>query len=574
MTPAMCRKVQRAIARDGAEPESVAVMAHHLRGCAECRTAESTRARVRASLLALDDVLDDLTRARVLARVLERQRRYAGGAPSSATEATTKIRVGWTLAISAMMVLAAVAALRTRGAGVARPVGSFALEPYAVHGTGAAGPSRLDRGGLDRVELPAHASMRARLGPHADFVLVGPLELAIPGGASDRRATVELRRGTLIGDFDGSSGGSLRIVTADATVDIVGTRFLVETSSERTRVAVEHGRVRVESGGRVRLVGALQEWLTDGPGVGPLDATAAALFERARRGELEELGASVDPAAPIAPAEPRASVAAARTEAQAGPGRHVLKRARTIAPAPARNVAFRVEAAPADAGALPASSASLSSPRRELSGAGTGDQAPAVTPASPVAATAVDPPPAVAPAAPVPSRAPASEEQPRETASSLYRRAEEALRRRDDDEGKKLLDQLVRSFPSGPTTDSARYELALMAERAGQRAEALAQTREILRTGGHGPFVEPAQFLRCRIYLVEDRGAAAACLTRFVGAFPRSPHDEAALRSLIELARQSGHCDDVGRFAQAYLQRHPTAPFAAEATRARSACAR
>jgi outer membrane protein assembly factor BamD (BamD/ComL family) len=159
-----------------------------------------------------------------------------------------------------------------------------------------------------------------------------------------------------------------------------------------------------------------------------------------------------------------------------------------------------------------------------------------------------------------------------ETASSLYRRAETALRRGDDIAAKQLLDQLVRAFPSEPLTDSARYELALMAEKAGNAAEVRAQTREILRSGVQGPFVDPARFLRCRITLAEDRKAATLCLTRFVSDFPQSPHDEVALRALIDLAREGGRCADVKQFAETYLQRHPHGRFAADAERARSHC--
>jgi len=197
--------------------------------------------------------------------------------------------------------------------------------------------------------------------------------------------------------------------------------------------------------------------------------------------------------------------------------------------------------------------------------------APSVAPAE---AAAKAPPPA-APAA-APSAAP--ETRPGETASSLYRRAEAALRQGDRIAGKKLLDQLVRAFPDQPATDSARYELAVMAERDGQSSEALARTREILRPGAQGPFVEPAEFLRCRVHLAQhgdpERRAALACLTGFVRDYPGSPHDEVALRALIELSREQGQCGEARRFAEAYLQRHPGGPFAADAGRVRSQCGR
>ena len=564
MTAATCREVQGAIARDGASPELGAATARHLRDCAACSALDGARARIREGILAADDQLDDLTRARVLARLLEERR------PRRATAAPARGRwawLGWTVAFAAGLVLAVTGVLHSR-----RPAGAppFALEPYAVHGRAAS--STPSGGGLDRVELPARASMRARLGPAADFVLVGPLQLAVRDG-QDTRAAVELRRGTLVGDFDGSTGRQLRIVTADATVDVVGTRFLVEASAQRTRVSVEHGRVRVESHGQVRFVGARQEWSTDQPDVASLGAARASLFERAARGNLEELAPEAAPAAPPPVSGAPRPAAAAATPA-VGESRRATKRRRTEPSSErARTVAVREEpfqAAPV-AAARATEAVEPASPRAPIARPAVDGTAAVAPPAT--ASSLATPLPSVAPAPPAPAPTPvAPAPKPRETPSSLYRRAEAALRQGDDAAGKKLLDQLVDAFPDQPATDSARYELAVMAEKAGQSGEALAQTREILRPGAHGPFVEPAQFLRCRVYLAQDRGAAAACLTRFVRDFPGSPHDEVALRALIDLSREGGRCDEARRFAEAYLQRHPSGRFGGEANRVRSHC--
>jgi hypothetical protein len=120
--------------------------------------------------------------------------------------------------------------------------------------------------------------------------------------------------------------------------------------------------------------------------------------------------------------------------------------------------------------------------------------------------------------------------------------------------------------------DSARFELALLANGNGDRREALAQIRAILGRGTGGALVEPARFLRCRVYLQEDRDAAQTCLMRFVQDYPRSPHDDVALRSLIELARAKGQCSEAAKLAEMYLQRHSKGSFADEAARVRSHC--
>src|SRR3569623_1939046 len=246
MTAATCREVQGSSARDDDAPEVSAETARHLRGCADCRAQEQARSRIRQGILRADDQMDDLTRARVLGRLLQDRQEQRRQAHTKRGQAGARMWLGWTLAFSAVLVFAVLGVLRARRPAAFTPV---ALLPYAVHGD--ASSNAPSSGGLDRVELPAHASMRARLGPAADFVLLGPLRLAVRDGDATR-AAVELRQGTLVGDIDGSTGRRLRIVTADATVDIVGTRFLVAASGEHTRVSVEHGRVRVESHGQVR----------------------------------------------------------------------------------------------------------------------------------------------------------------------------------------------------------------------------------------------------------------------------------------------------------------------------------
>ena len=584
MTSAMCRQVQEAIARDGASPELIAARSRHLRDCADCRALEHARSRVRDGILAGRDELDDLTRARVLARLLESRPLESATGRSARGP---RVWLGWTLAFSAVLVLLVTGVLHFRKAGEAgapAPFPAVALEPYAVHGNAGPGSPAPSSGGLDRVELPPHASMRARLGRAADFVLLGPLELAVREG-DERRAQVELRRGTLVGDFDGSMGGHLRIVTVDATVDVVGTRFLVEASTERTRVSVDHGRVRVESHGQVRFVGAQQEWTTDRSDVESLDAARAALFQRASHGKLEELAPEAAPAGSPPAAGMAPPVAGPVTVAVTGirggsTKRHRAdgrggSRADSSSAVGAGDVAVRTDAAGRDPEVAVRGAT-------ERGGTQSADRpAPTAAVAASPAGASVVPPPSVAPSAPATREAPvaspapgALEPGPRETAASLYRRAEVALRQGDDDTGRALLDQLVHTFPEQAVTDSARYELAVMAEKAGRSGEALAQTSEILRPGAQGPFVEPARFLRCRVHLAQDRTAAAACLTRFVRDFPASPHDEVALRALIDLSRQSGRCDDAKHFAATYLQRHPTGPFSGEANRARSQCGR
>jgi TolA-binding protein len=200
--------------------------------------------------------------------------------------------------------------------------------------------------------------------------------------------------------------------------------------------------------------------------------------------------------------------------------------------------------------------------------------ATAPIPTAPVqgAAPAVAPSPVPAPPPASPVAVPAPPAAARASVSFLYKKPRRPLKRGDAAAGRQRLEAVVRTFPRDAMADSARFELALLAHENGDQREALAQIRDILGHGTSGPFVEPARFLRCRVYLKEDRDAAETCLARFVRAFPRSAHDEVAVRALIDLSRARGQCSKAAQLAETYLQRHPKGPFAAEAARVRPQC--
>jgi len=441
--------------------------------------------------------------------------------------------------------------------------------------------------------------MRARLGPWTDLTLLGPLELVVRDNHK-QRVELELARGSLVGDFDGSGGQGLRIFTTDATVDIVGTRFLVEATSTNTRVSVEHGRVRVESRGRVQMVDGGTSWSTDGNELEPLPNDVLRIFARSAHGGLPDTAtdepepsatdtkAASTPPTPVQPPSAKlgATRAGARTAAPRGapPGKTAH-----LHPAPASETHAAREAYPPDAhetqvrvalvsrstkNAVQGKDApSLGAPVEEESmvdSAAPEDELPDFKRRSATSSPATRPAPS-AKASPVPSDAPVVPTRAR-AASGLYRKAEAALGRGEEGRGKELLEELINDFPDEATADSARFELAVLAKKAGRSSEALAETREILRHGAGGPFVEPARFLRCRVYLEEDRDAAAICLGRFVHDYPQSPHDAFALRALTELAEKGGDCTKATMHADLYLQRHPNGEFAAEARRVRSHC--
>src|SRR4051794_34348759 len=295
MKAAMCRQSEEVLLQSDAEPQGVLIawMQQHLPSCPSCRRHQRTWALVRESALAANDVLDDLTGARVFGRVQARLAEHAateGGLQRRSGPMRTRLAAS--LAFAAVAILAFVLGTRLRKPEPGLAVAPVALEPYALHV-----PTQLDAAvsgkGLDHVELPPYAAMRARLGRAADLTLLGPLDITLRD-SDKQRVELELGRGTLLAGFDGSGGRRLRISTPNATVDIVGTRFIVDASATRTRIAVDHGLVRVESLGRLRTVGSGLSWSTDEDALAPIDGRTARLFERAVQGRWEEL-ASVPP---------------------------------------------------------------------------------------------------------------------------------------------------------------------------------------------------------------------------------------------------------------------------------------
>ena len=587
MTLALCRQVEKVLVEraGGADAVAFASMQHHLQTCSSCRQRQRTWTLVRRSASAANDVLDDLTRARVFGRVqavLGAGAAGGGGRERAVRVRRVRVRVAWSTAFAAVLILTFVLGTRLRRSEVTRAVAPVALEPYAVH-VPAEPRLSVPGKGLDHLELPPRASMRARLGPAADLTLLGPLELAVRD--SDKpRVELELGRGTLLGDFDGSGGRSLRISTVDATVDIVGTRFMVVATATHTRVAVDHGLVRVESKGRVRLVGAGLLWSTDQDDLAPIDVGTAGMFQQAALGRWQELASAPVPADAKATERPEGATKDDRVSGAEKTGRgggkdptarrrrvRVHRRTEVVERASREPSRLSGPAGSSAGGARPIAAAmSPSMARVPLEEAPPPPEVVAPGSASPEGSAARASAPVAPATEPAPAAAPPA--APRASVSTVYKEAERAASRGDEAASKERLASLVRAFPHDVMADAARFELALLAKKDGNTTGAMAQIREILSHGPSGPFVEPARFLRCRVYLDGDRDAAETCLTRFVRDYPQSPHDDAAVRALIELSQRKGQCSKASQLAEVYLRRHPEGPFAQEAARVRSHC--
>jgi hypothetical protein len=348
-------------------------------------------------------------------------------------------------------------------------------------------------GRFDRLEVPAGTRARARLG-RADLTVVGPAQLEVTRvAASD--VTMRLSSGTLVGDYDGHAGGRLRIETPRLVADIVGTRFVIEATAAHARVSVAHGRVAVRDaaapeGAAPLFVGAGESWA-----VGSSRTTAIP-----------------EAVVPLLAGDHVRADAAAVAEAE-------------NAKTPRRQGAVEKVTAPAGGGGVGV--------RDGTSGAGAAvaEMVPEQT-----AAAAVQPP-----AVPAPAAALAAAPSPAE----LYRRAEDAMAKRDGAAARRWLEEIVTRYPGDVAAESARFELARDALAAGAPARAGRWLDDLIAHGNDRSLVESARFLKCRI--ARDGGEAAealGCLTRFRAEHPRSVRDQEALAALVRLAEERGACDE------------------------------
>jgi ferric-dicitrate binding protein FerR (iron transport regulator) len=110
----------------------------------------------------------------------------------------------------------------------------------------------------------------------------GAARVVVDGGARGARVrlessgsenrTLRLDAGRVVLDVDPlKKGATLAVLTEDAQVTVHGTRFLVERSAGGTLVAVEHGRVRVASAGRVVEVDSGMRLAPSAAGATPLE---------------------------------------------------------------------------------------------------------------------------------------------------------------------------------------------------------------------------------------------------------------------------------------------------------------
>ena len=518
----------------------------HLEHCEDCQEAEQVMAGLERSVLSANDSLDDLTRARVQSRLAEAMEQAATAGAAAPLWRRPVAR----LAAAAVCLVAVGATLwwatngpapasSTRQAAVATSTGRELLLPRALvkGSTPWAGSAKLMGRSSSRLTLPAGVALRVDLSRNAELTLYGPLDLSVAEVSGDR-VELRLRRGILVGVYDARKGGTLVIRSPDAVTEVVGTLFAVEAHDGQSRVSVSRGRVKVKGAGTPVMVGPQKSWSTRAPSLVDTPPSVAALFIRHDQ-------------------EPRAAVDTVKTGADSheAAGSALAVRSSSTAPAAAPRPGPR-QAPPRVPDRRPAKKLALK-------------PAPGPQPTPPPPAAEVEQAPAVAPA----KKSPATTSGP--SVSQLYKQAEAALARRDGRQAERLLSRIVRAHPADPRTDSARYDLALLLLKRGQRKEAEAALAGIGKANGRSRFLGPAHYLRCRLRRESaDLRGAVACYAAFKDAFPASPHHRQALRLLIRLLVKEKSCTRAGGVIADYLAQYPADAFAKKARRLRKGCGR
>jgi hypothetical protein len=483
------------------------------------------------TILTAGDRLDDITRARMWSRIADTIAAPAQQGGPMRWRRTGGLVLG-ALAAAATLILV-VRAIRARG---------------------------------DDHDLTAapETTLTSRLGPHARASLVGPARLELVGPPGDATAA-RLHAGTLLAEFEGGPGRSLRIEAGDLVVEIVGTLFAIEVHESAACVAVAHGTVRVTRHGAVQLVTDRQELCSGDPAPHAIPPAVADQLERHARSIVVAM-APPTPAAPERPAP--LPVAPPPTQATPPTPMQTAPPARAPAPVPPSTPAAVAaatqrgssitDAPPPRPATTPPVPPVAPAPRAPSTAAIEVAPAPPPAPRGPaIAASEVAPAPA---ATPSPPENPAPGAAPR-SAEALYHAAELALAAGDHAAADRALAQIL-ALPGGALADQALYERARIAYQ--DRAWAVARRHlATLATFATTALAEPGRYLDCRIAVEAGDRDAERCFQGYRTAYPRSPHDLDVLAVLVQLAHARAGCAGARTERDELVTRYPRSDHAA-----------
>jgi hypothetical protein len=539
-------------------------------------TAPSARRleELAATLRAAAPVLDDLTRARVEARLAAPPRAFFGS--------WARLTVGFCGA--ALAAAGAVALLVSRSsAGLLEPC-VVALPPAADSEVRA---TRMLARATDEIDVPAGARVEATLGEQGLVALVGPGQMRAHREGDE--VVLRLEGGTMLARWQHGSG-RLRVEAAGLRAVVVGTVFAVTCDERGAEVGVLEGVVQV---GGDRVAGG-SAWR--GGNLAPLRPEVA----RSLSAHAERRFARGEPIVELVGQPERAQVwvtghylgdtplwtrlSPGTTVRVVAEGRTPLEVEIPSGDAPRRTMSLGLAKEPeksatappiGDPAATKEETPGLArppleppraqrplerpSPRREGSTRST-TLALAVPEEPRSSAPAPEPPEIGLPQSPEPESAAAK--QP--SAALLYDRADRALREGDRDGARAALLEVAARHRETPLGQQALYELARLAWSAREWSSA---RRYLDQMEAGNALEEPAGSLRCWIDLSADAGFAS-CLT-FRRRFPSSVHDA---QILAQLALRAS-CAQGRALAAEYLARYSNEAAAEEVRRRSELCA-
>ena len=152
-----------------------------------------------------------------------------------------------------------------------------------------------------------------------------------------------------------------------------------------------------------------------------------------------------------------------------------------------------------------------------------------------------------------------------ETAAGLYAAAEAALGAGDHREAERIWRHLTDAFPTSREATIALYDLANLVRNTAP-VQALRDLEKFRAARPPAALREPASYLACRLRVdTHELAAAATCFAEFRGAFPRSTHDAEVLAWLAGRAEETAGCTGARVLAAEYVRTYPAGPFAARA---------
>jgi hypothetical protein len=455
--------------------------------------------------------------------------RLAGCSPRPNDVARAAMRARIRLAIQADAVRATPPARRASRIVVAASIVAAAACVIAI-----AGPGGRVAQAVEPVELPPTVP-----------VAIGDATVVLDRGAGARVVsairTVEL------------ATGSVRIAAGRELVAVRprGARFTV-TAMYATFAVTSHG-----SASRLDVYTGVV-WVRDDDG-GTRAVTAPASWTTGMLAVRDPVTGAVEAA--LAP-----SPAASLDSSEVG-------RARATAP---------LEPPPAPAPPL----AATSQPAATARGAAPTPPLPATDHRAPHTASLAGPPvapsapPVTGHAAPAPGPSPAagaSPERPVGAAGSSpeardrYAAAEAALARGDLEAAREALAQVLAAAPIGARADLARLDLARIAWRRHDAAEARAYAERVATTADSAALREAGHHLWCRIDAATDPAGGRACARAYRAAYPTSPRQAEMLA--LEASSITDPCEARPLLTE-YLARFPGGAYAATATVRVAACRR